>query len=460
MFNILYTFLFIRSFEHKNNIRILPKKHGLYYVKCYQNRNHTEMKLLFKCIHPIFSVEEILDIIDSYLPTYNLLKWIKVDKIPFNQLINNEHEYTSTFLLKNYEKINIKKINTYYLSLNPTLFTLKILMNYPEKFNSLEWSLLSLNGTDEIINYLEEKHFNNIDWDNLCLNTTSTAINLLIKNPEKINWDKLSKNNNNDAVKILETQLSRINWRELSSNTNPKALQLFKNNRKNINWLKMASNPANEAIDIMITALKTLKKEHLTSNKNPRIIEIYEKNNALIDWEYLSKINTDRALDLIENNIEKIHMYDLCLNTNPRAIKILSKNIDKISWSNLSSNTSTEAIKLLIKNPEKINWYILCSNPNINALKLIYNYINKFKTYKVPTNDPFMPINTYINWEKLSQNINPAVMKILEENEENVNYHKLVSNKNIFEKSFRFKNIIITNNKYKKLISKIQNKNR
>lgn len=455
MFHILYNFLFIKSYERKNNIRILPKKNGLYYLKCIQNRNEMEMTVLFTCIHQIFNIQEILNIINSYLPKYNLLKWINIDKIPFHQVTYNEHEYTSTFLLENYEKIDIKKLNTYSISSNPNLFTLKILINHPEKFKPNDWCLLSLNGKREILDYLEENHYDKINWNEASLNPN--AITLLINNPEKINWNNLSANPN--AVEILEKNVKKINWRELSSNTNPNALKLFKNNRKNINWIKMASNSSDEAINIMKTALKSLKKEHLTSNKNPRIIELYEKNNDLIDWEHLAKINTDKALDLIENNIEKINMYDLSSNTNPRAIKILSKNINNISWTKLCSNNSFEAINLLLKNPKNIYWHILCSNTNINALRLIYNYINKFKKYKIPTNDPFMPVYTSINWEKLSKNRNPSVMKILEENEENVNYYNLASNPNIFVKSFRFSNKNINNKKYQKLISNIKNRN-
>ena len=59
--------LFIKSYERKNNIRILPKKNGLYYLKCIQNRNEMEMTVLFSCIHQIFNIQEILNIINSYL---------------------------------------------------------------------------------------------------------------------------------------------------------------------------------------------------------------------------------------------------------------------------------------------------------------------------------------------------------------------------------------------------------
>jgi len=150
-----------------------------------------------------------------------------------------------------------------------------------------------------------------------------------------------------------------------------------------------------------------------------------------IDWSYLSQ--NPNAIDLLKDNQDKINWSQLCLN--PNAIKLLKERIkyennldyneykelvilgNSISWDLLSQNPN--AIKLLKKN-NAIVWYKLAKNSNPNVVKLLQKKIK----------DGFTDSDSEESvWFSLSQN--PNVMKILQDNQEQIIWCELSKNSNL-----------------------------
>jgi hypothetical protein len=149
-----------------------------------------------------------------------------------------------------------------------------------------------------------------------------------------------------------------------------------------------------------------------------------------IDWSYLSQ--NPNAIDLLQDNQDKINWSQLCLN--PNAIKLLKERIkyennldynkykelvilgNSISWDLLSQNPN--AIKLLKKN-NAIVWYKLAKNSNPNIVKLLQKKIK----------DGFSDSDSEESvWFSLSQN--PNVMKILQDNQDQIIWCELSKNSN------------------------------
>ena len=182
------------------------------------------------------AVELILSKYKEIMPRNMVLRdWIfKFRKnLSWRELAKNENAI-------DYMKEDIKKVELYYLHVNPNPKTRELLnevfnnseiLNTPTNKKTLNdkyyWSSLSRyeNAIDIIVKELK-KPDNKIDWKSLSENRDPTAIKLIeeeLKKPDnKVDWNRLSRNPS--AIKLIEKELnkqdSKVSWEWLGANEN------------------------------------------------------------------------------------------------------------------------------------------------------------------------------------------------------------------------------------------------
>lgn len=261
-------------------------------------------------------------------------------------------------------------------------------------------------------NYLfdEVGNFIDIDLTSITLFDDNSYIRDLtsIKLFEKDRWlfATLAQNPSDIAMAIINQHIGNLN------NSMDKRDALFKNTLINLCY-----NTNDIAIDILEKYEKYLSKNNwacLCFNTNNKGIELCKKNNN-IDMFYLSSNRCETALDILCDNMDKIDWCELSSNENDRAIELLKQNPEKIDWSYLCRNSNDKVYDLLLENQGKISWIDLLVNKNSKILGLYDNNMDKM-------NDDY--------WIRLCENNCDKALKILEANQDKINWNVLASNNN------------------------------
>ena len=106
----------------------------------------------------------------------------------------------------------------------------------------------------------------------------------------------------------------------------------------------------------------------------------------------------------------------------------MQDNLDKVDWSVLSKNPN--AINILENNKDKICWYNIAKNPN--AIHLIKDRVEYEKQLNTDEMEYYLTTGRrLLSWSLLSEN--PNAIKILENNQDKINWYRLSSNSSIFE---------------------------
>lgn len=221
-------------------------------------------------------------------------------------------------------------------------------------------------------------------------------------------------------------------------NLNPNALDYILENRIFICAHIICLNTSPEVIDYIRENPELIRLTSLISNKNAgRLIEehideissfnismLYQNPNTLhllslflpkkIDWAYLSSNTNPNAIQLLRENIDKIDWK--LLSENESAIDILTEHQDKIVWSKLARNSN--AYELILLNMDKFDIFDLCYNTNPKIIKLIEERLD-----------------TLDLWGPLSAN--PAAIKILEKNQDKIEWYWFSQNPAIFEFNYK-----------------------
>jgi len=172
----------------------------------------------------------------------------------------------------------------------------------------------------------------------------------------------------------------------------------------------------------------------------------------LVDWIDINKLNSEyistmsESIEILKENPEKINWSFLALNKSPFVIDLYN-NIKYKSyikpnitinntnthdyWSELSIKNDNISVNLLLNNINKIDWYYLSFNTNDKIIDYMINNLNK--------------IIHLINFRNLSANHNPKVLKILETNQDKIDWIMISNNPIIFTLDYKK----IKNNKQK-----------
>lgn len=168
---------------------------------------------------------------------------------------------------------NLKKLNWFFFSCNPSDHALDIMEQYPE-----------------LINY-----------SSLSGNPNPRALPLLLKNFEKINW--VSFSGNPIAIPVLRDHLDQIYWSELAYNPSPDALQLMEENIDKIDKFIMGTNPV--AVPWLRKNMEYVNWDNICINaRTPEAIQFIRENIEHVSWEYLSE-NT-YAISILKEFPERI----------------------------------------------------------------------------------------------------------------------------------------------------------
>ena len=189
--------------------------------------------------------KDVACIIAEYLAKYQLLDWIDINKITWDELSANPA--AMDLLLANPDKIN-----WVHLSANPS--AIELLIANPDK----------------------------ISWDYLSENPHPKAINMLKNHPDKINWYWLSANSG--AIDIIKTNMNKIDWSSLS--TNPAAIDILIANKHKIVWYCLVLNPAAAELYNKDDPAKAHRMKLARDPKN--LIQRLKSNQDKIIWKQLS----------------------------------------------------------------------------------------------------------------------------------------------------------------------------
>ncbi len=264
-------------------------------------------------------------------PIYKLLDWIDINKLDIEFLSKNENAIA--FLEQNPDLIN-----WHYLSGNKNAEELLLANKNKIKLNR---SNIGLNENLKIIDEIIKPNINIISNNQLSLNKNTVKL-LVDKYPEKINWALLSLNTSDEAMEYLEINQEKICWFNLSLNTNDKAIKILINNQDKIQWALFSSNSNTKAVELLLKNLDKINWCYLSKNSNDKAVELLLKNQSKIDWNRFSLNTNDKAIDLLLKNPDKINWVLLLVeNYNPRIIDIIKNNLDKLGeleWCLLSEN--------------------------------------------------------------------------------------------------------------------------
>lgn len=150
-----------------------------------------------------------------------------------------------------------------------------------------------------------------------------------------------------------------------------------------------------------------------------------ERVKGRVNWNYLSSNTDPRLIPIFEKNIFKLNLKKL--SGNPIAVSLLQP--DMINWKNLSKNPS--AVHILKKNIDKIDWYNLSNNSNPDVIPLLEqekkgNWSNLSKN---PVMIPLLERNlNKIVWKELSRN--PKAVHLLKQNIDKIDWEHIASNPN------------------------------
>lgn len=220
----------------------------------------------------------------------------------------------------------------------------------------------------------------------LSLNSSPDLVEHIIKNKIKFGSTQLNKEN---IFEYLITCSQNIKYEE-GILLNPLYIKLIEKN---------------------FHLLKKTKRDVLYAN--PAALHLLDLRPKSIQWDYLSSNSNPIAIKLLKENIHEI--YWTYLSANPAAIEILTENQDKIIFRTLAANPN--AISLIKKYMNKIDIIYLCYNTNLEILDIVEKQLDKL-----------------INWAPLSKN--PSAIKILQKNQDKINWYFFSQNPAIFEYNY------------------------
>jgi hypothetical protein len=246
-------------------------------------------------------------------------------------------------------------------------------------------------------------------------------------------WESISSNS--DAIDILEKYQKHIHWTNFCKNTSPRAVKILIKNPDKINWGVFSENSVSEAVDYMI------------------------QNPEKIVWSAFSRNTSEKALKFMAaEHPEKIDWYALVSNPTEEAMKMLDTCKYSIDWINCVGFLRNPAILPLLrtkieelKNHDEYTRYILYQNPNPAVINFIINdipdeyvmwdYVGLFhpKIYRLYKNsksdiDYLISVLHCISME-------PAVIDLIEENQDRTFWEDVCKNPAIFEHVYDYKKI-------------------
>ena len=351
---------------------------------------------------------DIIDIISSYIVDYDYEPIIPVCWSSFSW---NRHPIVIDYIIKMRPPEN--EINWIGILDNPSIKKSELFLLYNKMdflksiLNSNEWYYIRYeNEIKNIFNYLELK----VNWDELCL--TGNNVELLKMYPEKINWTLLSANNNDEVVDFLLENKSNIDYKQLSINKNNKVVKLLFENKDMVDLTNIALNENSKVFPIFIEYhFQTYYNQYiidygkLSHYGNDNVIKFLHTINK-IHWRSLClNINSNYAIELLKLNPQNIFWSFLCMNTNSKIIDILELYSYNIDWSILSENNNTDVVLFLLKNKNNICFVRMClNNNNPIAIKYIMDNLTD-KNYNLFSHNTgiFKPL---YNKEKIKEKTN------------------------------------------------------
>lgn len=286
---------------------------------------------------------DIIDLILSYLPEYELLPWISFDDINFSGLSRNTSPGAINMLEQfgSYDKNSKRCMHRWHLSRNKAAIRL-----FEKNIDFIKCYFAGIcgnHGAGHIIKQVMENQKLRKEMKSLIttdLSANPSVIDVLEKYPRYIRWGALSSNP--EARRLIEANRERIDWSELSANPAEWAIRLLEVNRGFIDWSSLSGNPSEGAIRLL------------------------ETNRDFISWSRLSCNPSEGAIRILEANKEKIDWRSICINRSAGAMRLVEANLEKIcaaGWGHLLINPF--AIKILEANQDKLIKYWLSANPAI-----------------------------------------------------------------------------------------------
>jgi hypothetical protein len=290
---------------------------------------------------------------------------------------------------------------------------------------------------DKILLFLIEpknelpKWINPDDLDFYQLSSNPCAMDLLARFPKKINFQQLSLNSS--AFKLFKRYPKKMDLTNVQFNTNPDILALYlekidASDAKNISFLSHNTCPL--ASKYLRDHQNHINWSNLSANSSDEAVALLLENSDKIVWsEFVSNTN-EKAMKFLEANLDiaipNLSVGRLACNSSDIALYILldvlGHNTDTLDWDSLSCNSNDRAIATLRENYDMINWYHFSSNKNDMAIDMILEkiYFESTPPYKMDWLgifcESFKMLDTNdLNWDKLCQNKNPRIIKVIQE---------------------------------------------
>lgn len=364
---------------------------------------------------------------------YKLLDWIPLNIINWNKIALNPRAID--LIKDNLHNIHIDMDFLLALASNSNpqaILVIKYLVNQHIITNIDAFMCLSINPNIDAINYLMD----NLDiLDNLY--NLDHQLSFIVN---------LATNTNDLAIKLLQSLLDN----------NPTLNDMLINHydlRKKFET-NLLKNSSDLALDYLITKNIDIVITEFVKNKNPRVFQYLDENwdNFYnrgffhhIEFFFMNEFTrTQWVYDIMYKRYGLTQdVYNaLSASHDPSVITMLDDNWDNFEktedfWYKLAENPTDEAVKLFLKHILEISsflnvMWIFSSNPNDIAVDyILYNF----------TNQNVISIDEDYFWIYLSDNKNPRVLPIIQNNWQlftSFNYNKelfdnLLKNINIFE---------------------------
>jgi len=272
------------------------------------------------------------------------------------------------------------------------------------------------------------------------LSANVRAIEYLEKHKNLIDDEYIYKNEN--AIHIIE-QIIIDDDMDVDVNCNKNAITFLRNNPEYIDYYTLCSfEHGIEFIDDLINNNMWDDLYWTEISKNPAAMHILrdEQYYEHISWHEL--IENKNACDMIRENLHKVSKYWFEISSKPYLMDLIEENMDNISWYGLSLNS--KAIHILKNNTDKIMIDNLCENENGFELLLLLNHefsneiiyhekiMFEYFDYCEKNNLPFVCIDMLSEHGYTDEH-----MQYLIDNHEQIDYHYLSKNPNIFEYNYK-----------------------
>jgi len=153
---------------------------------------------------------------------------------------------------------------------------------------------------------------------------------------------------------------------------------------------------------------------------------------------YVSMNSSNKAVNLLMKNIDNINLDGFVQNTNPNIGPLLEHSFTKFNrlhWLWMNKYSSNPAVMAFLEtHPDKIQWNQLSQNTCSDAIKILEKNQDKINWLVLSSNPSAMQlINNNLDkvyWTSLCLNTNPEVISILEQNLDKIDFSYLSSNPN------------------------------